>query len=423
MRFFDGTNWSDKINISEKDDNLSASAVEVTQIEDNKTFIIYKEQLDNNSTYALKYRIYNETTHALSDIQIIPQTASVCTALYNPFTYCTANKNDGNAIIAIYKEGYQVNDFYFDTIRCINYDIVNDEFTVLPHRFINKKEMNNCPKQHMITCDSNGNCIIVFHDGFLHTINTVTYDNTTGFGEPQLVENNNNHLFSAEKKNIRAEFDSDDNLNIIWSDWRDTPPPPAWVVLNLYYQKGTIQTIPVSSIIVTGENQETTITTLGGTLQMLAEVLPENASNNTVTWSISSGEEYGEINQSGLLTAIGNGTITIRATAIDGSEIFGEIDIEILNQTSINNYIKNGISIHPNPSTGIFTIDFKSSEKLLNVLITDITGKTILNSKFQNSTLEGAINSKIDLSKQPKGIYFINIQTEKGNYIEKLIIQ
>ena len=81
------------------------------------------------------------------------------------------------------------------------------------------------------------------------------------------------------------------------------------------------------------------------------------------------------------------------------------------------------ISIYPNPSNGIFEIK-NEKIKIKNIKITDITGKTIHNLARGHAPLyiENA-PLQIDISNQPTGIYFINIQTETGIYTEKLIIQ
>ncbi len=61
--------------------------------------------------------------------------------------------------------------------------------------------------------------------------------------------------------------------------------------------------------------------------------MPSNATNKTVTWSITSGSDLASINAStGLVTAIDNGTVTARATANDGSGIYGTLVITISNQ-------------------------------------------------------------------------------------------
>ncbi|MRS04484.1 hypothetical protein EG832_14890, partial [bacterium] len=92
------------------------------------------------------------------------------------------------------------------------------------------------------------------------------------------------------------------------------------------------QVIPVTGITVTGASGATTITTDNGTLQLTATVLPTDATNNTVTWSVVNGTGQATINATGLVTAVSIGTVMARATASDGSGVFGELAITITNQ-------------------------------------------------------------------------------------------
>ena len=92
------------------------------------------------------------------------------------------------------------------------------------------------------------------------------------------------------------------------------------------------QVIPVSGITVTGAGGLTTITTENGTLQLSATVTPSNATNKSVIWSISNGTGQASISSSGLVTAIAGGTVTARATAADGSGVYGTLVITISNQ-------------------------------------------------------------------------------------------
>src|SRR5690606_23716362 len=94
----------------------------------------------------------------------------------------------------------------------------------------------------------------------------------------------------------------------------------------------TNQFIPVSSITVTGAGGATAITQDNGTLTLTATVLPSNATNKTVTWSISNGTGQATISTTGVVTAVANGTVTARATANDGSGVFGELVITITDQ-------------------------------------------------------------------------------------------
>ncbi|MDD4989504.1 MAG: peptidoglycan-binding protein, partial [Candidatus Pacebacteria bacterium] len=95
----------------------------------------------------------------------------------------------------------------------------------------------------------------------------------------------------------------------------------------------TIPTVSVTSIAVSGTGDATTIETLSGTLQMFADVLPVDATDSSVTWSVIPGTGSASIDGSGLLTAITDGDVTVRATANDGSGVYGEIVITISGQT------------------------------------------------------------------------------------------
>jgi uncharacterized protein YjdB len=98
------------------------------------------------------------------------------------------------------------------------------------------------------------------------------------------------------------------------------------------------------SINVTGAGGATTITVNGATLQMLAEVLPADAYNKNVSWSITSGEDLAIISSGGILTPIFNGPVTVRAAATDGSGIYGTCIIIISNQagTPVSSITVNG---------------------------------------------------------------------------------
>ena len=92
--------------------------------------------------------------------------------------------------------------------------------------------------------------------------------------------------------------------------------------------------ILVTGINVAGAGGATTISVQAGTLQMYADVSPNNATDTTITWSRTNGTGTGSINASGLLTALIDGTVTARATANDGSAVYGTKQITISNQSA-----------------------------------------------------------------------------------------
>lgn len=85
----------------------------------------------------------------------------------------------------------------------------------------------------------------------------------------------------------------------------------------------------VTSIVVSGAGAAITVPN-GGTLQMSAAVLPANATDPTVTWSVINGTGTATINGSGLLSGTGLGTVTVVATANDASGIVGTLQITVV---------------------------------------------------------------------------------------------
>jgi len=104
------------------------------------------------------------------------------------------------------------------------------------------------------------------------------------------------------------------------------------IAITATFAHSDVPVVPVSSITVTGAGGASTITTNGGTLQMVATVLPANATDNSVGWSVADGTGSASISASGLLTAVTNGTVTVTATANDGSGTQGTAVITISGQ-------------------------------------------------------------------------------------------
>ncbi len=82
---------------------------------------------------------------------------------------------------------------------------------------------------------------------------------------------------------------------------------------------------------------------------------------------------------------------------------------------NVENIIKNEISIFPNPTTGIFTIE--TEQRYSNITIFDITGKTIKQLSVNNK------QSSVDLSDYKSGIYFIKFQNNETVITKKLIVK
>src|SRR3989339_841157 len=91
----------------------------------------------------------------------------------------------------------------------------------------------------------------------------------------------------------------------------------------------TVVTAPVASITVTGAGSAITVVNRS-TLQMSGAVLPSYATNQVLSWSITNGTGTATIDSStGLLSALGAGTVTVNASATDGSGITGTLVVTV----------------------------------------------------------------------------------------------
>jgi hypothetical protein len=107
-----------------------------------------------------------------------------------------------------------------------------------------------------------------------------------------------------------------------------TEPPYNWQSLvTIQTQWGSGLDLPilirVDAIQDTSANNVTSLK-INRSLQMVANISPDSASDKSVTWSVLSGTGQALISDKGLLTGISPGTVTVRATAHDGSGIYGE---------------------------------------------------------------------------------------------------
>jgi hypothetical protein len=99
--------------------------------------------------------------------------------------------------------------------------------------------------------------------------------------------------------------------------------------------------IPVSSIVLDGG----TITTENGTLQIASTIEPSDAFNKNLKWMVVNGTGLASISANGLLTALDNGTVTVKATALDGSLVeAAPIEVTISGQVFDKNDFWNGLN-------------------------------------------------------------------------------
>ena len=168
--------------------------------------------------------------------------------------------------------------------------------------------------------------------------------------------------------------------------------------------------IPVQFIGVSSEGDADRVT-LDATLQMSAEVLPLEADYPGVKWSVVNGTGAASIDQDGLLTpdSAGVGKVTVVASAVDDSDVKGELEVTVSWAAGISEAGIHRIKVFPNPA---------SSE--LNIML-DRENSTIsiYNSagvKLDEVEIRGT-EYRLDISDYAPGIYYIRT----GNGVTKFV--
>jgi hypothetical protein len=84
------------------------------------------------------------------------------------------------------------------------------------------------------------------------------------------------------------------------------------------------------------------------------------------------------------------------------------------------NEINSDLSIFPNPTSGKFTIQ-SPTEKISQITITSVSGQIIYRKELPGSPL-GVRGYEIDLTNQSKGIYLVQVITDKEVYNHKIVL-
>ena len=113
----------------------------------------------------------------------------------------------------------------------------------------------------------------------------------------------------------------------------------------------------------------------------------------------------------------------------NGNNIDTNLPIQVINlcqvkqsTVSINEITEQvSVTIFPNPSNGIFNLEMEQfvNLKMGSIDIFNVLGEQIFQSNIQNQTS----NIQINLSAQPKGIYFVNIKVGQELISKKIVIE
>lgn len=176
--------------------------------------------------------------------------------------------------------------------------------------------------------------------------------------------------------------------------------------------------VTVSEIVLSTEGNITEITT-GQSLQLMATVLPEHATNKTLSWEIQQGSACAEISSNGLLTVSCEGQVIVKTSATDGSGIVAQYEVTVGSVvTGLPQSNEKAITVYPNPTEGKVSIDVTQLPGApgFDIEVLDSTGKSMVNIHTLDNTFDFQFSPS-------SGIYILRISKGIHKLHEKIIVR
>ena len=145
-----------------------------------------------------------------------------------------------------------------------------------------------------------------------------------------------------------------------------------------------------------------------------------NAGNNGASWLWSTGgtNQTETFNNTNLSLGANNVYVIVTKNGCSSNDT---TIITVINDVSIENSLnKPEIILYPNPTVNIFNISIKDYSGDVKLEIFNSTGKIVSNYNYYSNNNK---TESFDIKNLVKGVYYINIQTNKGNTTKQLIIQ
>jgi len=191
-----------------------------------------------------------------------------------------------------------------------------------------------------------------------------------------------------------------------------------------YGEELSFTTPNVTFIPVINITDVPTIAMVATTLTLAGTVIPHNATNQTIVWSIYDAGSTGAIINGNTFNATTAGTVIITATIANGiatgTNYTQNFEITVNSDVSITETMQkeNKQNVYPNPTNTVINIPYSVNNKTLLQII-NINGQIMetINLSAEESIIE------IDVSMYKSGVYFYKYDSFIGKFIinEKLI--
>ncbi|NME68994.1 Ig-like domain-containing protein [Flammeovirga aprica] len=176
-----------------------------------------------------------------------------------------------------------------------------------------------------VPADGNYDLNITYFSALENPVKINLYINDIALENPTTLDFENVGLCAdgpSAKKSVVVALKQGFNTIIFKNSGKEGPEPQI-DLFDVTAPKGLVESITVSSA------NDVQMIKEGEELQLSTEVLPLDADDKSVTWSVVNGTGKATIDASGNLTAVQFGTVTVKAKANDGSGVEGTFDLTI----------------------------------------------------------------------------------------------
>jgi subtilisin-like proprotein convertase family protein len=132
----------------------------------------------------------------------------------------------------------------------------------------------------------------------------------------------------------------------------------------------------------------------------------------------------GNLNSLNVNAPAGNWTFGFRDAVAGNTGTINGITLEICKQVvalANQSYNFEDFTIFPNPSSGLFTVNFSSNSNSKVVInVTDISGRKIFDKTYTNT---GLFNQDIQLQNAQKGIYLVTVSDGDSKIVKRIVVE
>lgn len=156
-------------------------------------------------------------------------------------------------------------------------------------------------------------------------------------------------------------------------------------------------------------------------LQLLAQIYPANVSLHRVDWVVKSGADVVSVNESGLVSAKGNGSAIIAAYATDGSGVYDVVTVTVEDYSGIE-------SLEAENAAGKLSVSRKGSEIEVSGIVADNANPSVIRIYNLNGVILKSMPTtnrceRIDISHMPAGIYVISAKNRISMQSTRFVIK